>query len=37
MAVESHQKAYKAQKAGLFKEEIVPIKTTILDKDGNAK
>ncbi|ORX70816.1 thiolase [Linderina pennispora] len=33
----SHQKAAKAQKEGLFDAEIYPIKTTILDKDGNAK
>lgn len=36
-AVESHRKAALAQKSGLFKEEIVPVKTTIKDKDGNEK
>ncbi|KAG2231657.1 Thiolase, N-terminal domain-containing protein [Thamnidium elegans] len=30
----SHQKAAAAQKAGYFKEEIVPCQVTILDKDG---
>lgn len=30
----SHQKAAAAQKAGYFKEEIVPCEVTILDKDG---
>ena len=34
MAVESHAKAYKAQQSGLFDSEIVPVKTTVLDKDG---
>ena len=33
-SVESHKKAAAAQAAGYFKEEIVPIKATILDKDG---
>lgn len=37
MAVESHQKAHKAQTEGLFKSEIIPVKTSILDKEGNAK
>lgn len=32
MAVESHAKAYKAQTTGLFDSEIVPVKTTVLDK-----
>lgn len=32
MAVESHAKAYKAQQQGLFDSEIVPVKTTFLDK-----
>jgi acetyl-CoA acyltransferase 1 len=36
-SVHSHQKAAAAQQKGLFKEEIVPVKTTILDKSGNAK
>ncbi|KAI7859281.1 Thiolase, N-terminal domain-containing protein [Circinella umbellata] len=33
-SVESHKKAAAAQAAGYFKEEIVPIMATILDKDG---
>jgi acetyl-CoA acyltransferase 1 len=37
MAVESHAKAYKAQQSGLFDSEIVPVKTTVLDKDGKSK
>jgi acetyl-CoA acyltransferase 1 len=37
MALESHQKAAKAQKAGYFAKEIVPYKTIIKDKDGNEK
>jgi acetyl-CoA acyltransferase 1 len=36
-AAESHAKAHKAQKEGLFKSEIVPVKTTVKDKDGKAK
>jgi len=35
--VESHAKAYKAQQDGLFDSEIVPVKTTVLDKEGNSK
>ncbi|KAI7862448.1 Thiolase, N-terminal domain-containing protein [Spinellus fusiger] len=31
----SHVKAALAQKNNLFSEEIVPVKTTVLDKDGN--
>jgi len=31
MAVESHRKAYKAQQEGLFKSEIVPVKTKLKD------
>jgi acetyl-CoA acyltransferase len=34
LAYESHQKAYKAQQAGLFKSEIVPVKTSVKDKNG---
>ncbi|ODQ68314.1 peroxisomal 3-oxoacyl-CoA thiolase [Nadsonia fulvescens var. elongata DSM 6958] len=34
-AASSFNKAAKAQDAGFFKEEIIPIKTTITDKDGN--
>ncbi|PVV03614.1 hypothetical protein BB560_001895 [Smittium megazygosporum] len=34
LAVLSHKRAAKAQKLGLFKEEIVPVETYILDKDG---
>ena len=37
MAVQSHEKALKAQKAGLFKDEIVPVTVTVQDKDGNEK
>lgn len=33
-ALESHKKAAAAQTAGLFKEEIVPVKATVLDKNG---
>lgn len=33
-SVESHRKAAAAQRAGLFNEEIIPCKVTILDKDG---
>ncbi|CAM0138010.1 3-ketoacyl-CoA thiolase with broad chain length specificity [Umbelopsis sp. WA50703] len=36
-AVISHAKAAAAQKAGLFKDEIVPVQATIVDKDGNEK
>jgi acetyl-CoA acyltransferase 1 len=36
-AASSFQKAAKAQKEGLFKREIVPVKTKIEDKDGNEK
>ncbi|KAJ1751494.1 3-ketoacyl-CoA thiolase with broad chain length specificity [Coemansia sp. RSA 1807] len=34
-AAQSHQRAEKAQKAGLFDEEIYPVKTKVTDKDGN--
>ncbi|ORX70815.1 thiolase [Linderina pennispora] len=37
MGFTSENKAAKAQKEGLFDAEIYPIKTTILDKDGNTK
>eukprot|EP00405_Crypthecodinium_cohnii_P042041 CAMPEP_0206552706 /NCGR_PEP_ID=MMETSP0325_2-20121206/16233_1 /ASSEMBLY_ACC=CAM_ASM_000347 /TAXON_ID=2866 /ORGANISM="Crypthecodinium cohnii, Strain Seligo" /LENGTH=463 /DNA_ID=CAMNT_0054052617 /DNA_START=86 /DNA_END=1477 /DNA_ORIENTATION=- len=37
MAVESHAKALAAQKNGLFDSEILPINTTIKDKQGNRK
>ncbi|KAJ1667962.1 3-ketoacyl-CoA thiolase with broad chain length specificity [Coemansia sp. RSA 1813] len=33
----SHQRVEKAQKEGLFDAEIYPIKTKIVDKDGNEK
>jgi acetyl-CoA acyltransferase 1 len=33
----SHTKAIAAQKAGLFKDEIVPVQATVVDKDGNEK
>lgn len=36
MAVESHAKAFKAQQSGLFDSEIVPVKTTVLDKEGKS-
>lgn len=36
-ALESQQKAGRAIKNGWFKNEIVPVTTKILDKDGNAK
>jgi len=34
---ESHRKAVQAQKEGRFKNEIVPIKTKIVDKEGKEK
>jgi acetyl-CoA acetyltransferase len=34
MAVDSHKKAYEAQQKGLFKSEIVSVKTKIKDKGG---
>jgi acetyl-CoA acyltransferase 1 len=34
MAVESHAKAIAAQKAGLFADEIVPVKTIVKDAEG---
>ncbi|KAK2175248.1 hypothetical protein NP493_742g00002 [Ridgeia piscesae] len=37
MAVESHAKAARAQKNGYFKDEIVPVKTKITDKDGKER
>jgi len=36
-ALESHQKAARAQKEGWTKDEIVPVKTILKDKEGNAK
>ncbi|KAL1929630.1 hypothetical protein VTP01DRAFT_1768 [Rhizomucor pusillus] len=33
-AVESHKKAAAAQAAGYFKEEIIPVEATVLDKNG---
>ncbi|KFP31318.1 3-ketoacyl-CoA thiolase B, peroxisomal, partial [Colius striatus] len=36
-ALASQQKAAKAQQLGLFKTEIVPVKTTVLDDQGNQK
>lgn len=33
-AVSSHQKAAQAQRLGLFKEEIVPVQTRVLDQSG---
>jgi len=37
MAVESHQKAHHAEKAGWKKDEITVYKTTVKDKDDNEK
>mmetsp|Transcript_84916 Transcript_84916/g.240657 ORF Transcript_84916/g.240657 Transcript_84916/m.240657 type:complete len:427 (+) Transcript_84916:107-1387(+) len=34
LAVDSHKKAVAAQKQGLFNEEIVPVATTVKDKEG---
>ncbi|ORZ25366.1 Thiolase, N-terminal domain-domain-containing protein [Absidia repens] len=34
-AAASHAKALEAQKNGWFNEEIIPVKTTVEDKDGN--
>nr|AZL94417.1 acetyl-CoA acyltransferase 1 [Nephromyces sp. MMRI]AZL94418.1 acetyl-CoA acyltransferase 1 [Nephromyces sp. MMRI]AZL94420.1 acetyl-CoA acyltransferase 1 [Nephromyces sp. MMRI]AZL94421.1 acetyl-CoA acyltransferase 1 [Nephromyces sp. MMRI]AZL94422.1 acetyl-CoA acyltransferase 1 [Nephromyces sp. MMRI] len=34
--VDSHQKAYRAHKLGLFREEIIPIHTEMIDKDGKS-
>lgn len=34
-AAESHARAARAQQARLFDEEIVPVSTVVLDKDGN--
>uniref|UniRef100_A0A8C3JYN9 acetyl-CoA C-acetyltransferase n=1 Tax=Calidris pygmaea TaxID=425635 RepID=A0A8C3JYN9_9CHAR len=36
-ALASQQKAAKAQQMGLFKAEIVPVKTTVVDNQGNRK
>lgn len=36
-AVESHRRAHLAQTSGLFDEEIVHVKTTVKDKDGNLR
>ncbi|PVU92674.1 hypothetical protein BB561_003693 [Smittium simulii] len=36
-AVSSHQKAYAAQKNGYFNEEIIPVTTHIIDKDGTKR
>jgi len=37
LAVKSHAKAINAIKKGLFKEEIVPVKVTVTDAEGNEK
>lgn len=37
IACDSHKKAAHAQKEGWFADEIVPVKTTIKDKEGNLK
>ena len=37
MALESHQKAARAQKEGWSQREITPYKTIVKDKDGNEK
>ncbi|XP_064613842.1 3-ketoacyl-CoA thiolase A, peroxisomal-like [Liolophura sinensis] len=36
-AYQSHMRAAKARQTGLFREEIVPVRTKITDKDGEAK
>jgi len=36
-AAHSHEKAYKAQEGGLFKDEIVPINVKVKDDKGNVK
>ncbi|KAJ1925258.1 3-ketoacyl-CoA thiolase with broad chain length specificity [Tieghemiomyces parasiticus] len=35
LAAESHARAARAQREGLFKDEIIPVTTTVLDKEGN--
>lgn len=37
LAAESHMKAIKAQKMGLFSEEIVPVRTKVVDPKGKMK
>lgn len=37
LAVASHQKAAKAQAAGLFRDEIIRVSTVVKDQDGNEK
>ena len=37
LAMESHQKAARAQEQGLFKDEIVPVKTSVIDSKGESK
>ncbi|KAJ9086143.1 3-ketoacyl-CoA thiolase with broad chain length specificity [Entomophthora muscae] len=37
MAADSHRKAAEAQEKGYFNEEIVPVHTIVLDKEGNEK
>ncbi|CAH1790117.1 unnamed protein product [Owenia fusiformis] len=37
MAMESHAKAAKAYKLGYYKDEIIPVTTSIKDKEGNEK
>lgn len=37
LAVESHAKAHAAEKAGLFKQEILPIETEITTEDGRTQ
>ena len=37
MAFESHDKALRAQEAGLFDEEIIPITVNVKDAEGNTK
>jgi len=36
-SADSHAKAFKAQELGLFKDEIVPVKTKLKDDKGNSK
>jgi len=37
LAVSSHEKALRAQAAGKFKDEIIPVKVTVEDAEGNEK
>ncbi|XP_072029217.1 3-ketoacyl-CoA thiolase B, peroxisomal-like isoform X2 [Amphiura filiformis] len=37
MGLQSQEKAARAKRLGLFKDEIIPVTTTITDKDGNER